>query len=235
MPRRPRLFVEGLPLHIVQRGSARRPIFEDEADYQQFVDLAVDAAQRYGLWVHAWALMPNQVHLLATPARADTATRALQLIGNRYVQGFNRRHRRSGTLWSGRYRASLVDSDGFLLACMRYIESDPVRAGLVSMPEAWPWSSHPANAYGQPDLLTRQHPIYRRLGADPSARCIAYRGLFDEDDDASGEHIIRRAVMGGWPMGDDQFLRRMEAATGLRCTISEPGKPARPAVQGRAS
>lgn len=234
MPRRPRLFVEGLPLHIIQRGTGRRPILEDENDYQQFIELATDAAHRYGLWVHAWALMPHQIHLLATPARSDTATRALQLIGNRYVQGFNRRHQRSGTLWNARYRASLVDSDAFLLACMRYIESEPVRAGLVNLPEAWPWSSYPANAYGQPDLLIRHHGIYRRLGDDPAARCMAYRALFDGDEDEPNDDLIRRAVMGGWPMGDEQFLRRMEAATGFRCTISEPGKRARSAAERRA-
>lgn len=234
MPRRPRLFVEGLPVYIIQRGTGHRPIFEDENDYQHFFDLATDAAHRYGLWVHAWAFMPNQIHLLATPARADTATRALQLIGNRYVQAFNRRHHRSGTLWRARYRASLVDSDAYLLTCMRYIESDPVRVGLVSMPEAWPWSSHPANAYGQPDLLVRPHPIYRCLGSNLPARCATYRTLFDGDEDELNDHIIRRAVMGGWPMGDDQFLRRMEAATGLRCTASEPGKRARPVEERRA-
>lgn len=226
MSRRSRFFVEGFPLHIFQQGSGRRPIFQDEDDYQHFIELATDAAQRYGLWVHAWALLPNQIHLLATPARPDTATRALQLIGNRYVQAFNRRHRRTGTLWDARYRASLVDSDAYLLTCMRYIESDPVRTGLVSMPEAWPWSSYPANAYGQPDLLIRHHSQYRNLGADPAARCTAYRALFDADLDELHDHIIRRAVMGGWPMGDEHFLRRLEATTGRRCIIAEPGKRA---------
>lgn len=233
MPRRPRIFVEGLPLHIVQRGTGRRPIFEDETDYQHFLELATDAAHRYGLWVHAWVLMPNQIHLLATPARADTATRALQLIGNRYVQTFNRRHARVGTLWQGRYRASLVDSDAYLLACMRYIETNPVRAGLVTMPEAWPWSSHPANAYGQPDILIRNHPIYRALGTDPALRCAAYRGLFDGNEDSLEHDAIRRAVLGGWPVGDDDFLRRMEKTTGVRCTIAEPGRPARMVGEGR--
>jgi putative transposase len=233
MPRRPRIFVEGLPLHIVQRGTGRRPIFEDETDYQQFLLLATDAAHRYGLWVHAWVLMPNHIHLLATPARADTATRALQLIGNRYVQTFNRRHSRVGTLWQGRYRASLVDSDAYLLACMRYIETNPVRAGLVNMPEAWPWSSYPANAYGQPDILIRNHPIYRVLGTDPAQRCAAYRGLFDGNEDSVEHDAIRRAVLGGWPVGDDDFLRRMEKTTGVRCTIAEPGRPARVVGEGR--
>lgn len=227
MPRRPRIFVQGQPLHVVQRGAIRRRLFEDETDYQHFVDLLTDAAHRYGLWVHAWALMPGQVHLLATPARADTVTRAMQLVGNRYVQCFNRRHARTGTLWQGRYRASLVDSEAYLLACMRYIETHPVRAGLVSMPEAWPWSSHPANAHGQPDMLIRHHAVYRALGADPAGRCAAYRALFDGEEDMLELDAIRRAVLGGWPVGDPEFLARLEKTTGVRCRISDPGAGAR--------
>ena len=132
MPRLSRYFVSNQPLHVIQRGNNRQPIFARKTDFQFFLDLLHDAIDRHGLAVHAYALMSNHLHLLVTPERGDSVGKALQSIGRRYVQYFNRAQGRTGTLWEGRYKATLIDSERYLLTCYRYIELNPVRAGMVN-------------------------------------------------------------------------------------------------------
>ena len=179
MARMPRVVVPGYPLHVTQRGHNREPIFFTPQDRETFlVDLSEAAAQQ-GCAVHAYALMTNHVHLLLTPAEADGPSRLMQALGARYVGHVNRAYGRTGTLWDGRFRSSVLDSDRYFVACSRYIELNPVRAGLVSDPGDYRWSSFRANALGETDAVLTPHPLYLGLGATAAARQQAYRSLFE--------------------------------------------------------
>jgi putative transposase len=180
VPRRPRFFVPEQPLHIVQRGNNRCAIFARDEDYFVFRECFADACGRYGCSVHAYVLMTNHVHLLMTARSAAGVAAAMQAVGRRYVRYFNDSYGRTGSLWEGRYRATLIDSERYLFTCYRYIEMNPVRAGLVSHPRQYPWSSYRANALGQPDALVAAHEQWCALGDDNERRQEAYRGLFDQ-------------------------------------------------------
>jgi len=148
MARLPRYVIPGQPQHIIQRGNNRQAIFAADADFQFFRDALIDAASKHGLAIHAYVWMTNHIHLLATPEFDDSISKVFQSVGRRYVQYFNYTYRRSGTLWEGRYRATVVDSEQYLLVLMRYIELNPVRAGMVAHPSEYPWSSYLFNAQG---------------------------------------------------------------------------------------
>ena len=169
MPRKPRLYLPGIPCHVIQRGNNRDVCFAAEEDYQAYVEWLRDGAERCGCAVHAYVLMTNHVHLLVTPQDKEGVSRLMQSVGRRYVQYFNYSYDRSGTLWEGRYKATLIDSDQYLLTCMRYIELNPVRAGMVKHPLDYPWSSYAANARGQDNLLITPHELYRQLGRSHAA------------------------------------------------------------------
>ena len=153
MARLPRYVIPGQPQHIIQRGNNRQVIFAAEGDYQFFRDAMIEAAGRFGLAIHAYVWMTNHIHLLATPTHTDSISKTFQSVGGKYVKYFNHTYRRSGTLWEGRYRATVVDSERFLLSVMRYIELNPVRAGMVGHPRDYPWSSHRRYAYGEKALI----------------------------------------------------------------------------------
>lgn len=178
MARLPRLSLPGIPQHVIQRGNNRSACFFAEDDYRYYLDCLKDAVERYGVAVHAYVFMTNHVHLLLTPTDETGITRTIQTLGRRYVRYINQTYRRTGTLWEGRYQASLIDSDRYLLTCYRYIELNPVRAAMVETSEAYPWSSHRTNALGQPDPLLTPHPEYRRLGRTQAERQQAYQALF---------------------------------------------------------
>lgn len=148
MARKPRFNLPGVPQHIVQRGNNRQPCFYAEADYCRYLEYLHEAAARNQAAIHAYVLMTNHVHLLATPANPFSITHMVQDLGRKYVRYINRTYGRTGTLWEGRYKASLVDGESYLLSCMRYIEMNPVRAGMVSNPAGYRWSSHQGNACG---------------------------------------------------------------------------------------
>ena len=178
MTRLPRYVIPGQPQHIIQRGNNRQVIFAADADYQFFRDALVEAAKKHGLTIHAYVWMTNHIHLLATPEFDHSISKVLQSVGRRYVQYFNFTYRRSGTLWEGRYRATVVNSEQYLLTLMRYIELNPVRAGMVAHPGDYPWSSYRHHAQGEPgvnaDWLTA-HEEYLRLGRNEADRQSAYR------------------------------------------------------------
>jgi putative transposase len=179
MARLPRFFAEDQPLHIIQRGINRDPVFGSEPDYLFYLDCLERAAGEHGLAIHAYVLMTNHVHLLATPSHEESVPKTLQSVGRRYVQYFNYTYRRTGTLWEGRYRATVIDAETYLLTCMRYIELNPVRAqGMVQHPAHYPWSSYRANALGAQDSLLSAHEVYRRLGRSAQERQSKYRQLF---------------------------------------------------------
>lgn len=228
MARLPRYVIPGQPQHIIQRGNNRQAIFAAAADYPFFRDALVEAAAEHGLAVHAYAWMTNHVHLLATPERENTLGKVLQSVGRRYVQYFNRVYQRSGTLWEGRYRATVVDSERYLLTLMRYIELNPVRAGMVAAPQDYPWSSYRHNVMGRGgpngDWLVH-HEQYTRLGLDDASRRKAYRGLFTRALDESDLTAIRECTHKGWALGGDRFRGEIEALGKRRAGSKGVGRP----------
>lgn len=223
MARQPRFFAPDQPLHVIQRGNNRGAIFRDTSDYQLFLGYLAGAMRKHGVAVHAYVLMTNHWHLLATPLAPDSMPKALQSLGRRYVQRFNWTYERSGTLWEGRYRASIIDSDRYLLTCMRYIELNPVRAAMVRNPADHYWSSHHANAYGTPDALVKPHGLYESLAPTAFARQRAYRAMFDLPLCDAELASIREATNRNWALGPEPFQQNIEITTGRRAMPSRRG------------
>ena len=232
MARRPRLCVAGVPMHVIQRGNNRNAIFFAPADYGRYLEHLDDAMSRHGCAVHAYVLMTNHVHLLLTPLAADAVSLAMRDLGRRYVQQHvNKAYARTGTLWEGRFRASMVDAEDYFLACCRYIELNPVRAGMVSHPADYRWSSHRHHALGEPNSCLTSHPLFRRLGASPEERRSAYQALFRQELEEEQLRTIRAAANAGWPVGGDSFKDQIEAA--LERTVRPPrrGRPQKPRTE----
>lgn len=203
--RLPRYAAPGMPQHVIQRGNNRSAMFAALSDYRFFLDVLRDACEHHGCRVHAYVLMTNHVHLLMTPEAALGISRVMQTVGRRYVRCFNDAHGRTGTLWEGRHRATLVDTNRYFLTCQRYIELNPVRGGLVADPGSYRWSSYRANALGVDDPLVTPHACYESLAADPIGRQLAYRDIVGRElaDDDLNE--IRDATNHGWALGTKRF------------------------------
>lgn len=212
MARLPRIVVPGQALHIIQRGNNRQPCFFAHDDYRFYLDCLTDAARRHGTHVHAYVLMTNHVHLLLTPESEPAPSMMLQSVGRRYVRYINRVYRRSGTLWEGRYKSTLIDSDRYLLTCSRYIELNPVRAQMVRKPEDYPWSSYRSNTDGPTEPVITPHPLYLALGATQPARARVYRALFERHLDTNDIQNIREATETGTVLGNDRFREAVESA-----------------------
>ncbi|HEY2629789.1 MAG TPA: transposase, partial [Usitatibacter sp.] len=174
MPRRARLRISGLPLHVIQRGVNRAACFRSDRDRRRYLALLADAALLQGCRIHAFVLMTNHVHLLMSGDEPDSSSRMMKSLGERYVPEFNRRHGRTGTLWEGRFRSSVIDTERYLIECQRYIELNPVRAGMVLHPREYPWSSYRTNAEGRPSRLVIGHECYLRLASTDDERRAAY-------------------------------------------------------------
>jgi putative transposase len=226
MPRRARLAIPGLPWHIIQRGNNRTACFYAEQDYRRYLDVLREMAEKFECAVHAYVLMTNHVHLLLTPSRKDSAGLLMKHLGQRYVQYINRSYRRSGTLWEGRFRSCLAQSERYVLACYRYIELNPVRANMVSHPRDYRWSSYRANAEGHQDALLRPHPEYLRLGLDESDRLHNYRELFTAHLDPQRIAEIRDATNGNYALGDERFREEIARMLNRRVTPGRGGRPA---------
>lgn len=211
MARLGRYFVPGQALHVIQRGNDRKAVFFAEGDYIRYREWLGEAAKANGLRVHAYVLMTNHVHLLVTPDAAQSLPRTMQSLGRRYVRHVNTRHGRTGTLWEGRYRAAPIDTDEYLIACCRYIELNPVRAGMTDHPRRYRWSSYRAHAEGRDDALAAFHPVFRRLGRTAQARQDAYRALVKETLDPAFMAAVRAATNGGWALGSERFRKEIEA------------------------
>jgi len=218
MPRFPRPVIPGQPMHIVQRGNNRTRTFIDRQDCRVYLDLLQLTRKRTGCAIHAYVLMRNHVHLLVTPDDRDSAARMMQGLGRWYVRYFNRRHGRTGTLWEGRYRSTLIDTERYFFACSRYIELNPVRAGIVATPGAFAWSSFRGNAIEDRDRLLTHHALYHALGKRSPDRQAAYRALFDVPLDATTIDAFRRAARRGVPLGDSSWIARLEARLQRRVT-----------------
>jgi putative transposase len=225
MARLPRSFAEGEVQHVIQRGNNREPTFAAEQDFAFYLDCLHRASTEHALVIHAYVLMTNHVHLLATPEHEHSLPKTMQSVGRRYVQHFNYTYRRSGTLWEGRYRATLVHAERFLLTCMRYIELNPVRAGMVQRPADYPWSSYRANAQGQPDGLVTPHELYRRLARSSEERLSAYRQLFRAQISKGDLDAIRESTHKGWALGNDRFRAKVERLSGRRAAPLPRGRP----------
>lgn len=225
MPRAPRLDVPGYPRHVVQRGNDRQACFLRHRDRLAYLGALQDALRTCDCRLHAYVLMDNHVHLLVTPEREGGLWRMMQSLGRRYVRWFNDVHRRTGTLWEGRYKDCLVESDRYLLACQRYIELNPVRAGIAASPGDWHWSSYAANAWGKADPLLSPHPTYLALGADPGRRFEAYRGLFQAPGLATETDLIRRHTASRRALGSERFVQDISRRLGRPAAAGQAGRP----------
>jgi putative transposase len=228
MARLPRLTAPGLAHHLIQRGNNRQAIFADDIDRSLYLRELADLAQAFRLAIHAYVLMPNHVHLLVTPPERETLGRVMQALGRRYVRRFNDRHQRTGTLWEGRYRSTLVETDRYLLACMRYIDMNPVRAGLVAEPTLFRWSSHAHYVGLRPNPLVTEHAAYWALGNTPFDRQLAYRRLFETEQEAAEVESIRYATHRGWALGREGFAASLGQETGRPAVPRRPGRPRKP-------
>jgi putative transposase len=213
--------VPGVPVHAIQRGNNRAPCFVADEDRAFFLHHLGRLARDECCAVHAYCLMTNHVHLLLTPEREECCARLFKRLGLLHTQYTNRRYQRSGTLWEGRFRSCLVQSDFYLLACYRYIELNPVRAGMVAQPGEYAWSSYRSNAEGALDTRITPHAEYLRLGRDQ------YRSFFGSHIDPDLEREIRSTTNGGYALGDEVFKRRMADLLGRRVTKGAPGRPSR--------
>ncbi len=211
MARLPRNVVPGLPLHVIQRGNNRQAVFFAESDYRLYLESLRLAAERSGCAVHAYVMMTNHVHLLVTPATENSLARLMQSVGRRYVRYVNGVYQRTGTLWEGRFKSAVIESERYLLTCMRYIELNPVRAGMVEQPGEYRWSSYRRNALGQLDSVIDVHALYAALGHDPAACQSAYRSLFLGHTDSDDLLAIRGGTEAGTVIGNDRFRSEVES------------------------
>lgn len=224
MPRRARLSVPGIPWHIIQRGNNRSVCFYAEEDFQFYLHFLEELATKFGCAIHAYVLMTNHVHLLMTPEREDSIGKTLQSVGRRYVQYFNFTQERTGTLWEGRYKATLIDSERYLLTCYRYIELNPVRANMVAHPRDYPWSSYLCHAEGKSDKLITDHALYITLGGNNEVRQSAYRALFKSHVGEATLNEIRDATNKGWALGNDRFMEKIAMAVSRRISPLPKGR-----------
>jgi putative transposase len=216
MPRRTRVILPGVPLHITQRGVDRCPTFLVDEDFAFYRWALGQAVPKAGCTVHAYVLMTNHLHLLVTPAEQDGPARMMREVGLRYVRYFNDRYRRTGTLWEGRYRSALVDSAPYFFACSRYIEANPVRAGIVSDPREYEWSSVRHNADGRNDPLVGEHSLYLALGRDRAARSAAYRAMSATPLALGAVATIRAAQKARAKMFRTSYQQAVDATAGSR-------------------
>ena len=210
MPRPTRVILPGVPTHIIQRGHNRARCFFSDGDFEEYREILLEMSQRYQCSVHAYVLMTNHVHLLASALNSSGMSQMMQTIGGRYVRSVNLRQRRTGTLWEGRFRSSTIDSERYFLTCSRYIELNPVRARMVGDVHEYPWSSYRHNAYGENDAIVTSYSLYDALGVTPQLRRRAYRELFRQAIEPEFLDSIRDAAQRGAALGDAAFVQRME-------------------------
>ena len=225
MSRLPRLSVPGYPHHVIQRGNNRQPIFASLADRQFFLELLEQNAKKFAVQLHAYVLMDNHFHLLATPQADDSLPQMMQAVGRRYVRYYNDSQGRSGTLWEGRYKSTVIQTDRYFLACMVYIDLNPVRAGLVAQARDYPWSSHSHYIGLRQDRLITPHPLYWELGNTPFAREVAYAELVNAGVSADTQNALTRSTLRGWALGEPEFVAELQKRTDRRVSQTLAGRP----------
>lgn len=225
MARLPRLVVPDLPHHLIQRGNDGQRVFCDDFDRRRFLAVLHDVAHTHQLAIHAYVLMDNHVHLLATPAAADGLSRAMQSLGRRFVGWFNMRHGRSGTLWEGRFRCTVIEAERYLLTCMRFIELKPVSAGIVARAADYPWSSASFHLGQRQDQLVTDHRLFWALGNTPFERQAAWRLLLDQGLSDNESKQISDSALKGWACGSEPFLTWLRDRTPRPVAPRRRGRP----------
>lgn len=224
MARLPRLTLPGYPHHIIQRGNNRQPIFVADSDYQFFLDLLNEHARQFKVALHAYVLMGNHFHLLVTPDTAEGLPQMMQAVGRKYVRYFNDTYHRSGTLWEGRYKSALIETDRYLLACMVYCDLNPVRAGMVANPADYPWSSHLHYCGARVDHLITPHALFWALGNTPFSREAAYIDLVQAGISPRQCAELTDSTLHGWALGSSTFLDVLQSQTQRRVLKTTPGR-----------
>ncbi len=227
MARLPRLVIPHQAHHIVQRGNNRQPVFRDGSDYLAFLGWLREAAKQFKVAIHAYVLMGNHVHILATPADEIGLGRMMQWVGRYYVPYFNQKYERVGTLWQGRFKASVIDSEHYFMTCCRYIELNPVRAGIVSNAAEYPWSSYAHHVGMRSDPLISDHPLYWALGNTPFQREAAYKEMVEQVLTEDDIHYLNTALLKGWALGSEQFKMALEKQTERRVRPAKRGRPSK--------
>ena len=225
MPRKPRMVLPNTPCHVVQRGNNREACFFAEMDYAFYLECLYKALHDHQVALHAYVLMTNHVHLLMTPTTHDGISKVMQSVGRRYVQYINTTYQRTGTLWEGRHKASLVQAEQYLLTCYRYIELNPVAANMVTHPAEYPWSSYAHHALGKPNRLIHDHVLYEHLGQTSTERQYAYSELFRYALDTKDIHAIRTSTRYETPLGNERFKVQIETALGRKFKHTTRGRP----------
>lgn len=229
MARHRRLILPGVALHVIQRGNNRNACFRGDNDYLAYTAHLRQLCAKHACRLHAYCLMTNHVHLLLTPHEAPACSLLMRDLGRSYVRYFNDRHGRTGTLWEGRFRSCLVESAEYVLACYRYIELNPVRAHMVSTPDAYAWSSHGANSGEHADPLIQPHAAFTALSTSAARISTAYKAFFEQPFDDALLRTIRDATNGGYPLASDAFMARISLPPGCR---KNPGRAGRPVAAG---
>ena len=225
MARLPRLTLAGYPHHVIQRGNNRQPIFLAAADHTHFLALIDESARRYEVAVHAYVLMGNHFHLLATPHTDTCLPLMMQAVGRSYVRYFNQLQKRSGTLWEGRYRSTVIQAERYLLPCMAYLDLNPVRAGLAAQPQDYPWSSHGHYAGLRADKLVTPHPMFWALGNTPFEREAAYAEMVRSGISTEQQAALTTSALNGWALGSDDFVADLQKKTVRRVQKVQAGRP----------
>ena len=225
MARLQRVYLEDVPQHIIHRGNNRQACFSSEEDFIAYVGWLKEYAKKHEVAIHAWVLMTNHVHILCTARTAEGVSRMMQSIGRQYVRYFNYTYQRTGTLWEGRYKYCMVQSEDYVLELYRYIELNPVRANMVNEPSEYPWSSYQINALGKESTLYTPHALYEALGSDAETRQVHYRELFKYHIDGKLIDDIRKSLNKGLALGSDRFKTEIEELTARRVTEGKRGRP----------
>jgi len=224
MPRKRRCLPVGMPAHIMQQGVDKQICFASDADMAAYANWLLEGALKFGVLIHAWVFMTNHVHLLMTPTQDQSISDCMQYLGRHYVRYFNYRYRRTGTLFGGRFKSHPVQTTQYFLACSRYIELNPVRAGMVADPGEYSWSSYSAQALGRPVRMWTPHAEYEHLGSTKSARQIAYRGLFGSALKTELVTEIKYAQKTGFVLGTKKFRQQFEDLTGVAQSHKKRGR-----------
>lgn len=227
MPRRARLIIPDVPVHLIQRGHNKHQCFFAQRDFRLYLRWLEEFSNDADCSIHAYVLMTNHVHISATPHSHDSLSKMMKAVNQRYVAYINKAYNRTGTLWEGRFKSCLMQDVNYIITCQRYIELNPVRAGMVTHPGDYPWSSYRANADGRFDPRVHPHPAYLALGGDDQTRQLAYKALFNVAPDDSLIEQIRKATKGNYALGDQVFISAIAAKLGRAVTPGPRGRPPR--------
>lgn len=225
MPRKPRFYLPNVPAHVMQRGHNRSAIFFENEDYLEYLRILKSMAEKYQCLIHAYVLMTNHVHLLVTPFSKNSISHLFQGLGRQYVTYINKTYGLSGSLWEGRHKGNVIDTDVYFLTCMRYIELNPVRANMCVDPGEYRWSSYAANAFGEPNSILTPHAEYYHLGKSRIVRQKTYRGLFKEILDVNIISDLRKGVQSGTPVGYNNFTQEVEQLLNCKTGYIVRGRP----------